>query len=759
MTAQTAKFPAMSVRQLNADFEARLACKRATPLATRRSSVIYLWGGRIGQIITTVNGYLFHMLPAAAAETPAWAVVAVFTFLTPGVLPKQAFGPQALTSFDAVSDVSILATYGLVLMMGLAYVIEVLMRVPLAKPLSYPLVLPVPPLRMDLFGSTLRWAGGTLVGKVVVVLALAWFAPKMVPMTGTDLVPGCLFHGSILMGLGWLFKRMNDWQPALGFIKWTLQDQVALENEEYLATKQKQVVAFTDAPEYVVPFEVCQSELTFDDIHGMQELKAKLLEPARQILECTQRNSVRSKTSSQRNGILLFGEPGNGKTVFARALAGELKVPIMEVTRGAISSQWIGNEPKVLTQTFAKARHHAPCVMFMDEIDSFLQPRDTVTHNTELRLITNTMLTEIVNLRGSGVVLVGATNYIDKLDAAAIREGRFDFKVEITSPDEAARIGLLWDGVRKYANDYDVDPEQLESVARRWNGFSAARLFAVCQALKDASKKRAFKQVGLAEWMLALREVQGRRGKVPSNVISLRDMVLPPSVRQPLELLAKRFKNVARTESLGGTLPSGVLFYGPPGTGKTAGAKSLAKESDWSFLPLSGPDLLADRGLLDRTFKDAKELRPTIIFIDEADDVLRNRQLSATPELVNKLLTLMDGTDDKVKDIVWIAATNHPEDIDPALLRAGRFTEKVMFAPPDAHQIPQHVAKFLEARNAQLGHQLSMNQLSQAMEGLSIASIDGVMQHALNIAIAREETGPVYIQPEDIEIAMRTTLT
>ena len=170
----------------------------------------------------------------------------------------------------------------------------------------------------------------------------------------------------------------------------------------------------------------------------------------------------------------------NGKTVFAHALAGELEVPIIEVTYGAMSSQWLGNLPRVLAKTFDYAKRNAPCVLFIDELDSFIQSRITPTGNSEDTKITNTLLTEVTNLRSHAVVLVAATNYLSHLDAAAIREGRFDYKIEITPPDEAARVGLIQAGIVRYAQGLEVDLAEAMSAAKRWNGFSVARLLAVC---------------------------------------------------------------------------------------------------------------------------------------------------------------------------------------------------------------------------------------------------------------------------------------
>jgi transitional endoplasmic reticulum ATPase len=502
--------------------------------------------------------------------------------------------------------------------------------------------------------------------------------------------------------------------------------------------------------EYRMPVEAREARLNFSDIFGMQIVKDKLLAPAQAIL--------RDRAHDQEapgNGILMHGEPGNGKTAFAEALAGQLDVPFIQITYGDISSKWLGEMPRLLSMSFEFAKEQAPCVLFIDEIDSFIRSRDSGSSNPEDLKITNTLLTEIVNLREHPVVLVAATNFLNNLDAAAIREGRFDFKVEITPPDEVARIGLLESGTRKYSGSLIIDPDPMKSVARRWGGFSVSRLLAVVKALPDYARDKGINAIGFDDWMGALRTVQGRKGQAPAASRPLNDLILQAETRDALNLIAGRLKDVERIESMGGTLPNGILFHGPSGTGKTAAARALALESGWAFLSVAGPDLLADREKITKVYAEAKDLRPTLVFIDEADDVMRNRQLSVTPDLVNRLLALMDGTAEKIKDVVFIAATNHPDQIDPALLRAGRFTEKVAFFTPPVTEVPRAVAAWLRKRQVNLEPGLELFEVADLVAGESMANIEGILQYALNRSIPRHSDGQHVVVRRDDLIAGR----
>ncbi len=587
-------------------------------------------------------------------------------------------------------------------------------------------------------------------------LKWVWLHFVVLGLIGLRMGNGNVGHAIATLAEGLVLLYFYRFQPALGFIQWTSKDARMFkeELESRIGNINHALTPNKSDETYEVPFNSQKSDKTFASIFGMAVVKEKLLEPAKRILA-----ERKPGAEAPRNGFLLHGEPGNGKTVFALALAGELNIPIIEVTYGQISSQWLGNMPKVIANTFTYAKRCAPCVLFVDEIDSFIRSRDTASGNSEDLKITNTLLTEIVNLRGHKVILMAATNYLANLDAAAIREGRFDYKVEIAPPDEEARVGIVQAGIKLHASSLEIVDSDALSVAKRWNGFSVSRLMAVCKALPEVARKLGSNRIGHAQWMLALREVQGRHGKLPGDTKSMSELILDGDTREALELVVSRLKDVARIEALGGTLPSGMLFHGPSGTGKTAAVRAMAKEVGWAFLSVAGPDLLADRTKLDKLFAEAKDIRPTIVFIDEADDILRNRQYSSTPDLVNKLLTIMDGTEDKVKDVVWVAATNNPDQIDPALLRSGRFTEKVLFTIPPQDQIPRHISMWLKKRNVGLDSGLDAFDLAESMASQTIADVEGVLQYALNCAISRTfaDVKPV-IKRSDVMQALRVVL-
>jgi transitional endoplasmic reticulum ATPase len=239
----------------------------------------------------------------------------------------------------------------------------------------------------------------------------------------------------------------------------------------------------------------------------------------------------------------------------------------------------------------------------------------------------------------------------------------------------------------------------------------------------------------------ALRTVQGRAGSLPPDTPSLEALTLVPAQRTQLESLARRMRHAAQIEARGGSVPTGVLFAGPPGTGKTLAARALARSSECAFLSTCGADLVADSERVDRLLRDARDMRPCIVFIDEADDVLGQRQnaVPAVALLTNKLLTAMDGAGGANRDVLWIAATNHPEHLDAAVLR--RLVEKLSFMPPDADALEGFISNWLAKKPmVRLARGLNPANLAAALQGLSIAHTQEVLQQAVNAAIAGAPT-------------------
>jgi transitional endoplasmic reticulum ATPase len=375
------------------------------------------------------------------------------------------------------------------------------------------------------------------------------------------------------------------------------------------------------------------------------------------------------------------------------------------------------------------------------------------------RDLTNVMLTEIVRLRGTRIILVAATNSIAALDPASIREGRFDFKVEAPPPCLEARKAILRSSIGEAMGFHAIAAPILANLAARWEGFSAARIASVGRELADMRREGLIGEGSLSfdTAMRAMRRIQGSKGAVPEKSKSISEMILTEESHGHLHDLVFRLQHAYSLERIGASLPRGVLLYGPPGTGKTQAAIALAKDSGWAFLKTTGAELLSDPSLWDSIIRNAKDIRPAIVFIDEAEDVLALRRMPGVAPVTNKLLSTLDGAGGKISDVLFLCATNHADLLDPAALRGGRLEEKIAFSVP----APETLASYVRMRFRVMAGEVfavSRHTMEGAVAGLkghSIADVEAVLQRIIDGAAVRHlREGTAVITAEDVRSAL-----
>lgn len=467
----------------------------------------------------------------------------------------------------------------------------------------------------------------------------------------------------------------------------------------------------------------------FATLYGNDALKAQLTEAGS------------AWKNGGKNGLLMFGPPGTGKTAFAKALAGELGLPVIAVTFGDLASKWVNESTERVGAMFDDAAAQAPCMLFIDEADAALKDRaNSGGAPAEYERMTATFLDRAVKLRESRVLLVAATNFVDRLDPAAIREGRFDFHIEVPLPDDHARRSLI--GERLKRAGCTAGDATLARLSKRWAGFNVPRIIAATDAACEVGKQAGRTTLGYPDFYAGLRRVQGRKGGAPEDAKNLAELFMEPAQAGRLREIASQLVDVEALEKLGAGIPRGLLFYGPPGTGKTATAAALARACNWSFIARSGRELLED-GAIARLRKDASDLRPAIVFLDEADDILTDRQLSNYKMVTNELLALVDGAGGMLPDVVWIAATNHADTIDEAALRAGRFEQKIPFGPPSPPVALRMVQSWAADHAAYLADAPARwsERVLPYLHGLTAANVFGALRNANNIAAARSRAG------------------
>ena len=219
------------------------------------------------------------------------------------------------------------------------------------------------------------------------------------------------------------------------------------------------------------PIEAIKSDVTFDDIGGISDVKDELEE----IIDFM-RNPKRYKRFGVHmpRGILLVGPPGVGKTMIAKAVAHEAGVPFFYQSGASFVQIYVGMGAKRVSELFAQAKAHAPSIIFIDEIDAVGKKRDG-QRNDEREATLNQLLTEMDGFEGSsGVIVIAATNKIDVLDSALLRAGRFDRRVFVELPTKAEREHILSKYLRKVP--HQLDPKVVANMTVGFNGASLAAL-------------------------------------------------------------------------------------------------------------------------------------------------------------------------------------------------------------------------------------------------------------------------------------------
>lgn len=213
--------------------------------------------------------------------------------------------------------------------------------------------------------------------------------------------------------------------------------------------------------------------ISFDDIAGIDEAKAEFEEIVSFLKEPERYTLVGAKIPK---GVLLVGPPGTGKTLLAKAIANEANVPFYSVAGSEFVEMFIGIGAARIRDLFKKASENTPCIVFIDEIDAVGRERGAGIGggNDEREQTLNQLLTEMDGFKeNKGVIVVGATNRVDILDAALLRPGRFDRQITVGLPDRLGRLGILKVHARNKPLNQDVSLIQL---ANRTPGFSGADL-------------------------------------------------------------------------------------------------------------------------------------------------------------------------------------------------------------------------------------------------------------------------------------------
>ena len=501
--------------------------------------------------------------------------------------------------------------------------------------------------------------------------------------------------------------------------------------------------------------------VTYEEIGGMKEQIKRL----REIVELPMRHpEVFARLGIEpHSGILMYGSPGCGKTLIAKALASESEANFFIINGPEIMNKYYGETEARLRDIFKEARESSPSIIFIDEIDAIAPKREEAFGDVEKRVVAQLLaLMDGMSERGQ-VIVLGATNRPESLDPALRRPGRFDREIEIGVPNAEGRLEILQIHTRGMPLSEDID---LQELASELHGYTGADIKALCREAAMKALRRYLPEIDLEGDKISPEVLEGM-------VITNRDFkegmkeIIPTAMREfYVEVARVKWNDVGGLYEAKRTLhdnlitairepdkfvkmgikpPRGALLYGPPGTGKTLLAKALATESSANIIVVRGPEVLSkwvgeSEKAIREIFRKAKASSPCIVVFDELDSLARPRgqeeDLSGNERVLSQILTEMD--DSGSAGVVVIGITNRPDLIDTSLLRPGRLDLIIYVGSPD-EKARQEILKII-TQPMPLAKDVNPTSIAQSTKSFSGADLVALCREAaVNAMQAKSE--------------------
>jgi len=498
--------------------------------------------------------------------------------------------------------------------------------------------------------------------------------------------------------------------------------------------------------------------ITYEDIGGLRRETRRIREMIELPLrypEVFERLGIDAP-----KGVLLYGPPGAGKTLIARAVANETSAHFVTINGPEIIDKLYGASEANLRGIFEDARKHAPAIIFIDEIDAIAPKREDLSGDRQVeRRVVAQLLALMDGLESRGnVIVIAATNLPNSLDPALRRPGRFDREIVISVPDKDGRREILEIHTRGMPLSADINLERLAAVT---HGFVGADLQAFCREAAMSALRRLLPDINFSEAQIPYDKLMALEVTSDDFAIALAD-IEPSAIREVFteipdvswsdvggledvrklltEAVEWPIRHAQAFEHVGVRASKGILLHGAPGTGKTLLAKALARESEANFISVKGPELLnrwvgeSERGVRE-IFRKARQAAPCIIFFDEIDAIAPPRgggNNDVTERVVSQLLTEMDGIE-ALKGVVVLAATNRIDRVDVALLRPGRFDFLVEMPRPD--EAVRLAILVVQTRHTPLADDVDLAVLAAETVGYVGADLEGLCHKAAMLAI------------------------
>lgn len=506
-----------------------------------------------------------------------------------------------------------------------------------------------------------------------------------------------------------------------------------------------------------------QTEINFCPVRlaGLEKQVAQLQSIIRRLTRADLR--PHSKSYSPKQGVLLYGAKGTGKSTFIQSLAESGWPSVIKWTPQTKLSP--SNSPRlvIVSSNYISRR----------SVDGSASQSNQITAIHSL----------FEQVKGTPTLVVAEISHPNDIDESLRSVGKFKVEIELPIPSALQRKQILW-AIR--ADDLIPKDDLLQTMAERTHGFVGADLYDLfCTTLDIAIDRRdASETIVTANGDVAQDDIESC---IPLEVSS-RDFELALSQTRPSALqeifletpnvhwsdiggqheikrslqnaIERPLKHADRMAEFGLEPKKGVLLYGPPGCSKTLLVKALATEAKLNFLAVKGAELISmyvgeSERATREIFRKARAASPSIIFFDEIDSIASRGRSGGDLNVLTTLLNEMDGFEE-LKGVMVVAATNKPMAIDPALMRPGRFDNVVYIGPPDL----EARREILEKRLGRISYrpagivEADAARFAELTEGFSGAEVVGIMQTAGELAF---DTDHNYVGIADVEEAIKRT--